>query len=253
MSDTKKRTRLETEAIVIGYAMSRLDRAYLMARGYSTWQAAYAEAAKSLAKPPETFNNLRDEFDPIHPNARKGWHDRIMRDSRQKVLNELKDVSDDALLELVTHILQRDEENIGEAIDSLAVVNHVAHNVAERLLTGRRAEEYFWANSQHLIEVAAANIIDRRGDACGYDFGIQEQPHRAIEVKGLKANRGMIQFTDREWTEAKARRSDYWLVIIGNLATQPTPKIFCDPYHSLTIQSRYRQTVAIEWTAIIAI
>lgn len=129
MSETRKRTRLETESIVIGYAMSRLDRAYLTARNCSTWQAAYDEAAKSLAKPPETFNNLRDEFDPVHPNPRQGWHNRTMRDDRQKVLNELQDVSDDALLELVKHILRRDEENIGEAIDSLAVVNRVAHNV----------------------------------------------------------------------------------------------------------------------------
>jgi hypothetical protein len=253
MSDTKKRTRLATEAIIIGYAMSRLDQEYLAARKCSTWQAAYDEAAKSLAKPPETFNNLRDEFDPVHPNPRQGWHNRTMRADREKVLNELKDVSDDALMELVKHILQHDEENIGEAIDSLAVVNRVAHNVAERLLTGRRAEEYFLANSQQLIQVPPTNIIDLRNAACGYDFGIQAQPHWAIEVKGLKANRGVIQFTDREWTEAKLRRVDYWLVVVGNLATQPLSKVFRDPYHSLTIHSRYRQTVAIEWTATITV
>jgi hypothetical protein len=253
MSETKRRTRLETEAIVIGYAMSRLDREYLAARNCSTWQAAYDEAAKSLTKPPETFNNLRDEFDPVHPNPRQGWHKRTMRADRQKVLNELRDVSNDALMELVKHILQRDEESIGEAIDSLAEVNHVAHNVAERLLTGRRAEEYFLANSQQLIQVPTAHLLDQRNAACGYDFGVQAQPHWAIEVKGLKAHRGVIQFTDREWTEAKVRRLDYWLVVVGNLATQPTPKVFRDPYHLLTVQSRYRQTVAIEWSATVAI
>lgn len=253
MSETKKRTRLETEAIVIGYAMSRLDREYLAVRNCSTWQAAYEEAAKLLAKPPETFNNLRDEFDPVHPNDRKGWHNRTMRDSRQKVLNELKDLSDDALMELVKHILRRDEETIGEAIDSLAEVNHIAHNVAERLLTGRRAEEYFLANSQQLIQVPPTNIIDPRNSACGYDFSVQAQPRWAIEIKGLKTSRGVIQFTDREWTEAKLRGIDYWLVVVGNLATQPIPKVFRDPYHALTIQSRYRQTVAIEWTATVTL
>jgi hypothetical protein len=176
-----------------------------------------------------------------------------MRADRQKVLNELRDVSNDALMELVKHILQRDEESIGEAIDSLAEVNHVAHNVAERLLTGRRAEEYFLANSQQLIQVPTAHLLDQRNAACGYDFGVQAQPHWAIEVKGLKAHRGVIQFTDREWTEAKVRRLDYWLVVVGNLATQPTPKVFRDPYHLLTVQSRYRQTVAIEWSATVAI
>ena len=253
MSDSKKRTRLETESIVIGYAMSRLDRKYLIARNCSTWQDAYNEAAQTLAKPPDTFNNLRDEFDPVHPNPRRGWHQRTMRDSRQKVLNELKEVSDDALMELVKHILKRDEETIGEAIDSLAIVNRVAHSVAERLLTGRRAEEYFLSNAQQIIETPRQNIIDLRDAACGYDFGIQNQPQLAIEVKGLKANRGAIQFTDREWTEARVRGSNYWVVVVGNLATQPTSKIFRDPYHSITIQSRYRQTIAVEWISTVAL
>ncbi len=66
------------------------------------------------------------------------------------MLNELQDVSDDALLELVARILSHEEDAIAEAIDSLAVVTKVAHNVAERLLTGRRAEEFFLAHSANL-------------------------------------------------------------------------------------------------------
>lgn len=57
---------------------------------------------------------------------------------RQKVLEELKDVSEDALLELVDRILKREDEVTAEAIESLqAPVDRVAYNVAERLLTGR--------------------------------------------------------------------------------------------------------------------
>ncbi|MEZ4727593.1 MAG: hypothetical protein R3E79_10720 [Caldilineaceae bacterium] len=99
------------------------------------------------------------------------------------------------LMELVRHILQRDKETIGEAIDSLAPVNHITYNVAERLLTGRRVEEYFLANTQQIIEIPSQSIIDLRDAACGYDFGVQAQPQWAIEVKGLKTNRGVIQFT----------------------------------------------------------
>jgi hypothetical protein len=253
VSDEKKRTRLETEAIVIGYAMSRLDQTYLAARHVSTWQQAYQEAASALAKPPQTFNNLRDEFDPVHPNARQGWHNRPMRDSREKVLNELKDVSDDALLELVKHILQRNEEVTSEAIDSLVPVNRIAQNVAERLLTGRRAEEYFLSNTQQIIQVPSDQIVDLRNAALGYDFGIQNQPHWAVEVKGLKTKRGNIQFTDREWAEAKQRNIHYWVVVVGNLAAEPSAKIFRDPYHTLTVQSRYRQSVTVEWTSTVSL
>jgi len=253
MSESTKRNRLETKAIVIGYAMSRLDQEYLKTRFCSSWQSAYNEAAKALSIPPQTFNNLRDEFDPVHPNLRQGWHNRTMRPSRQKVLDELKDVSDDGLLELVSRILQQDEEIIGDAIDSLAVVNHIAHNVAERLLTGRRAEEYFLSNAQTIIQVSPQKILDLRYTGCGYDFGIESVPEWAIEVKGLKDDRGNIQFTDREWTEAKARRADYWVIVIGNLATQPTAKIFRDPHRSLRVQSRYRQVVVVEWYSTVAL
>ena len=67
MSEERKRFRIETEAIVIGYAMSRLDTGYLAAPEFKTWEQAFSEAANSLSKPPRTFDNLRDEFDPVHP------------------------------------------------------------------------------------------------------------------------------------------------------------------------------------------
>jgi hypothetical protein len=253
MSDTKNRTRLETEALVIGYAMSRLDREYLSARHYLTWQQAFDEAAGALAKPIQTFNNLRDEFDPIHPNPRKGWHKRAMRPDRQRVLDELKDVSNEALMELVNRILRRDEEATAPAIDALAVVNRVAQNVAERLLTGRLAEEYFLANAATLIQVANEHILDMRNAACGYDFGIRHDSDRAIEVKGLKGSKGSILFTDREWEVARTRRENYWLLVVGNLAKVPTPRIFQDPWNTLDVDSKYRKTLVVEWHSIVSV
>jgi hypothetical protein len=253
MSDQRKRFRIETEAIVIGYVMSRLDREYLEARKCSSWEQAFAEAAQALSKPPRTFDNLRDEFDPVHPNPRRGWHQRQLRPNRQRVLDELKDVSDDALLELVDRILKQDESATIEAIDSLAVVNRVAYNVAERLLTGRRAEEFFLANTEPIIQVAAGDILDMRQAACGYDFGVQNRSEWAVEVKGLKEAKGGIQFTDREWAEAKARRENYWLVVIGNLSALPVPRIIRDPHTVLPVSSRYRQSLTVEWHTQISV
>lgn len=209
------RLRLDTEAIVIGYAMSRLDRSYLAVRHYNRWEQAFSEAANALFAPPATFKNLRDEFDPVHPNSRTGWHQRSLRQSRQRVLDELKDVTDDALMELVDRILKREEAAVAEAIDSLAVVTNVAHNVAERLLTGRRAEQYFLQECFPLVQVPFQQIRDCRQLACGFDFGVQERPEWAIEVKGMKQPKGEILFTDREWFEAKIRQDNYWLVVVG--------------------------------------
>jgi hypothetical protein len=239
--------RLETESIVVGYVMSRLDRRYLAMRGLSTWRAAYEEAAAILTKPPLTFKNLRDEFDPFHENPRTGWANRGIRLDRQRVLDELYSVSDEALIELVERILQRDIQATVEAIESLAVVTNRAANVAERLLTGKRAEEFFIANSNAIIQVDRTCLVDLRLSALGYDFGIRDDPRMSIEVKGLKRIHGDIQFTDREWSEASLRRQNYLLVVVGNLAADPIAKVFRDPVSLLVARCEYRTTVAAVW------
>lgn len=253
MSDNLQRVRLETKAIVIGYAMSRLDRAYLQAQHCRTWAEAFEQAATELNIRSANLKNLRDEFDPVHNNRRKGWHRRPLRPNRQRVLEELKDLSEDALLELVARILRREEDAIVEAIDSLALRPNTAHNVAERLLTGRRAEDFFLANCEVLVHVARDKILDCRGAACGFDFGVADQPNRAIEVKGLKKLAGEILFTDREWTEAKLRGADYWLVIVGNLAKIPSARLLPHPYVALTARCDYQVTVAAVWRSTVSL
>jgi hypothetical protein len=242
---------LEISALVVGYAMSRLDAGYLSARGFATWRQAYAEAAGALNEASASFKNLRDEFDPIHPNPRRGWHQRPLRPDRQRVLDELQEVSDDALLELVARIVGRDDEATGEAIDSLAVTTRVAYNVAERLLTGRRAEEYFLAHTRPLLGVGAVDILDFRQAARGFDFGIQGRPYQAVEVKGLKERRGHIQFTDREWSEAKCRGGDYLLVVVGNLVAEPVARVMPNPRALLDARCTYQKSVSAVWRSVV--
>ena len=103
------RRRLETVAVVVGYAMSRLDDRYLRSQGVRTWKAAFDRAAKALRVRATSLKNLRDEFDPFHGNSRRGWWDRPLRPNRQRVMGDLSGVSDDALLECVNRVLAGDE------------------------------------------------------------------------------------------------------------------------------------------------
>ncbi|MEX2169269.1 MAG: DUF3883 domain-containing protein [Pirellulales bacterium] len=247
MEHSLKAVRLETEALVIGYAMSRLDEEYMRYRKLGSWQAAYEEAALALSVRSLSFRNLRDEFDPFHSNKRLGWHKRPIMPSRQKVLEDFKDVSDDALKALVDRIILRDLEATAEAIDSLAVVPSTAHNVAERLLTGRKAEEYFLDHCEPLIGIKGSELLDHRQLACGFDFSVRHLPQLAIEVKGMKRVKGESLFTDREWTEANFRGKDYWLVVIGNLESAPQGKVVHNPYDVLETKCSYQVTVAASW------
>jgi hypothetical protein len=253
MSDNQKRVRLETEALIIGYAMSRLDNEYIRWRNVRSWREAYDEASRALSVVSLSFRNLRDEFDPFHGNKRVGWHKRTIPPSRQRVLDDLKEVSDDALKALVDSIIIRDEEATAEAVDSLAAVPRTAQNIAERLLTGRRAEEFFIENCEALVGIRQSELADHRQLACGFDFGVARLPKLGIEVKGLKHIKGEILFTDREWTEAGYRRDNYWLVVIGNLDSAPRGKVVSDPYRALKVSCSYQVTVAANWRSRVSV
>jgi hypothetical protein len=76
-------------------------------------------------------------------------------------------------------------------------------------------QRYGRSDVRRLIDVDRQQIIDMRQSAGGFDFGITDTPHWAIEVKGLDLINGAIQFTDHEWSEENTAAS--WLVVVGNL------------------------------------
>lgn len=247
------RKRLETAAIIVGYAMSRLDIRYLQSQGVRTWKAAFDRGAKALGVPPTSLKNLRDEFDPFHDNRRRGWWDRPLRPNRQRVMGDLSEMSDEALLECISRILGQDVDATEELVDSLMQVRPPAYNVAERLFTGRRAENLFLENCQSWIGVPRSEVLDRRDSASGFDFAIVGMPQRAIEVKGLRGYSGAIQFTDREWSEAKLRQADYWLIVVGNVTTTPVFRLWKDPQKILHAQCRYQRSITALWTSRVAL
>ena len=233
--------------------MSRLDKAYLTARSLKTWKAAFAEAGKLLEVRPASLKNLRDEFDPAHGNPRHGWRGRAMRNERQRIMGQLCDVSDAALLEMIDAILRKDPDAVADVVEPLSKPTTPMPNVAERLRTGRLAELYFRENCEQIAGILAHSLLDHRELFRGYDFAVQDNAEIAIEVKGLKRSRGEILFTDREWTEAKVRRWNYWLVIVGNLELTPNARLIADPVASLDAKCKYQTTIAASWRAIVAV
>ncbi|HEY2911439.1 MAG TPA: DUF3883 domain-containing protein [Gemmataceae bacterium] len=248
----RRKTLLETSAIIVGYAMSRLDRLYLKSRRIATWNEAYAQAAKALQVAPASLKNLRDEFDPFHGNPRRGWINRPMRPNRQRVMGELCDVSDAAILKMVEGLLNGATDILREVVAPLSKSQDRVQNVVERLRTGRLAEAFFQQHCREIVGVEAARLLDHRELFQGYDFGIHSQPEIAIEVKGLKQKRGSIAFTDREWREGLQRRQNYWLVVVGNLIADPSARLIRDPTSSLRIQCSYRTSIVASWHATVS-
>ena len=192
---------------------------------------------------------LRDEFDVFFPNGRRGWVLRDPHPSRLAVLREFDSVSDAALLEVVRRTLSNDNDSLQEIMEIVSAPAVGVANVAERLLTGRRAEEHFIRACQEIIDVPPVSLADLRHTACGFDFSTDRLPGIALEVKGIKSTSGGILFTESEWIEAQTRRQDYWVVLVGNLAAEPVARVFPDPVRALEAKCQLIKSAATVWTA----
>ncbi|MDR3690955.1 MAG: DUF3883 domain-containing protein [Fimbriimonas sp.] len=241
--------RLRPDALVVGYALSRLNRSLLSALGYGTWDQAYAATSAALEVKHNSIKLLRDEFDVFFPNGRRGWLLREPHPSRLAILREFESVSDVALVEVVRRILAKDQESVQDILKHVREPAVRVANVAERLLTGRRAEEHFMRTCQEIIGVPSGSLADLRHTACGFDFSTDRLPGVALEIKGMKVGSGGILFTEREWTEAQALRQDYWVIVIGNLDAAPAARVYQDPTRVFEAKCQIVRSASTVWSA----
>lgn len=247
------RNLIELEAIIVAYAMSRLDDLFLRRFSYKSWRAAFEDTGSCLGVRSASMKNLRDEFDPIHPNSRLGWHKRPLRPNRQRVLGEFCETSDEALLEVISRLLRGDKEVEEMITKPIATSRSRVEDVAERLRTGRLAEDFFFKNTERICGIRPSELVDCRNEARGFDFGVRHQSRLAIEVKGLRLERGDILFTDHEWNQAIRRQDFYWLVVVGCVHRNPRAALIKHPSVSIKVVSSIRQSAVLSWRAKVSV
>ena len=64
--------------LVCGYYLSKFDKIAYEHLGYKTQAETHIAIGEILHVLPNTIKNWRDEFDPVHENTRRGWHQRPM-------------------------------------------------------------------------------------------------------------------------------------------------------------------------------
>lgn len=248
---------LPAEAIIVGYAMSRLDRAFLTLIGVKTWRDAYAVVGATFRVRESSVKNLMQEFDPLHPNPRAGWWNREVRPSRRAVYEELAGLTDEEVAQLVTGLLglaaaptslqDGPGDQRGRTIKQIQSASTAAEAAAARMRTGRQAEEYFLRHCREIVGVDASNILDLRDNLVGFDFRLCGQVSWLVEVKGLQSASGGLLFTNLEWQVAARTRAEYAVVVVANLAKRPRWHIVHDPVHSLKAERRREQRTTTTW------
>jgi len=238
--------------------MSRLDTSYLLEFGHKDWKTAYIFAGECLGLPPTSFKQLRDEFDPLHPNARKGWRNRPMRPSRTAIFGMCATMDSATLLELLKQILSTDSPKNQHQSD-LPLLPSPSGKVpdtgfAKRIATGLEAEQWFVDNSLEIVHQHCDLLLDCRNLGCGFDFGSATDSSLAFEIKGIRKPKGEVLLTEREWSEASIRKRNYHLVVIGLYGKEPIAKVYTNPVNlpsTLKFQTSIRadRKVRIDLTA----
>lgn len=223
--------KIRNKAIMIGLYLSKFDSEALNCLGFVSFKEAFNALGLSIGIKPASLKNYRDEFDPLFPNNRVGWHKRNMREYCKNIYNSYDNLSFDSFSDLIKSFVI-DNYEIEQITEKIEKIDY-SDSVAKRLITGKAAEEYFKTNYSQINDFMGYDIKDTTYLACGFDFKLSNnENYFCIEVKGLSSLTGSISLTEKEFNIAKELKNQYCLFIVVNFIDNPYHKFFYDPLNS---------------------
>jgi hypothetical protein len=88
-----QRISIREKLILAGLYFSKYDSVGLKKLGFGSFLEAFNVIGYALGAKPASIKNYRDEFDPLFPNRRKGWHKRPTRDYCLRVFKQYQDLT----------------------------------------------------------------------------------------------------------------------------------------------------------------
>jgi hypothetical protein len=237
--------------ILIGLYLSKYDALGLRRLGFDSFVEAFNVFGYAMGSKPASIKNYRDEFDPLFPNRRKGWHKRGTRDYCLRVFQEYKNLDLESFTALVQSFGGYDENVQSEFQPKKKPGGR--SDFAQRLITGLAAERYFESVRSSLSEFKGYSAQNTTSLGCGYDFRLETERSRdflAVEVKGLNGIKGSLSITPKEHEIASALTDRFFLFVVRNFRESPFHEIFRNPLSSsLRFRKKERVTVQVSWLA----
>jgi len=237
--------------ILCGLFLAKFDVSGLKWLGFESFTEAFNALGYSLGAKPASIKNYRDEFDPLFPNPRHGWHKRETRAYCLKVLVEYTNLD---LEEFGGFIKSFSGFSLAAEGGDEAISGDDSDSVfARRLITGVAAERYFELRHTEMPEFAGYSVENTTLMGCGYDFRLR--PDRAgdflaVEVKGLREQTGSLLLTPKEHQVATRLTHRYFLCVVANFREVPMHRIFSNPLAGpLSFERTERVVVQVSWTA----
>lgn len=205
-----------------------------------------------MGSKPASVKNYRDEFDPLFPNRRKGWHKRPIQDYCRKVFEEYQDLNLDMFTGLIQSFVAYDENVLSE-VQTGEEQEETDSSFAKRLITGLAAEQYFAEVHSTLHEFEGCTLENTTHLGCGYDFRLRSASFDdfiAVEVKGLRDRAGTLSLTPKEHGVASALKERFFLFVVKNFQELPFHQMFQDPLScALNFRKQERVLVHVSWLA----
>ncbi len=233
--------------ILTGLYLSKFDSLGLKELGFESFVEAFNVMGYAMGSKPASIKNYRDEFDPLFPNRRKGWHKRPIRAYCLKVFEEYKNLDFESFTGLVKSFVGYNE-NVVQAEEEQ---DESGSRFAKRLITGLAAEQYFGSIQASVPEFKGYVAENTTRYGCGYDFRLRTEAQEkflAVEVKGLKEKTGSVSLTHKEHQVATVLRDRFYLFVVKNFQESPFHEIFRDPLSGkIRFTKNERVTVQVSW------
>jgi hypothetical protein len=240
--------------ILAGLYLSKYDSLGLKTLGFESFTEAFNVIGYAMGSQPASVKNYRDEFDPLFPNRRKGWHKRPTRAYCLKVFEKYKGLDLGSFTALVKSFVGGDGNALREP-QAEEELEGSESQFAKRLITGLAAEQYFASVQPNLPEFGAYIAENTTRPRCGYDFRLptgKPEEFLAVEVKGMRERRGVVYLTPKEHAAAAALRDRFFLFVVKNFHESPFHEIFQNPLSCrLQFTKTERVTVQVSWLATV--
>jgi hypothetical protein len=238
--------------ILIGLYLSKYDSLGLSKLGFESFGEAFNVIGYAMGSKPASIKNYRDEFDPMFPNRRKGWHKRQIRGYCLKVFEEYKSLDLESFTGLVESFFGYDE-NIRSEFQGKEGQDSSESYFAKRLITGLAAERYFESIQPSLPEFESYVVENTTRLGCGYDFRLRTEGQEdfvVVEVKGLAERMGNLSLTPKEHEVAAALKDRFFLFLVRNFQESPFHEVFQNPLSGrLCFRKNERVIVHVSWLA----
>ena len=240
-------------AIFIGLYLSKFSKHGLVAFEFSSYRQAYNVLGFALGIKPNSINNYRDEFDPYFPNGRQGWHKREIKPQSKAVMDLAKDLSFDQFTFIIKARLAHKDVDLEDIQIPISSYQNNHEFSANRLITGKAAEEYFVQTYPTIDLFGGYDISDMTSQGCGFDFKLSKGMSRYyVEVKGMNERSGNILMTEKEHKVANELLNKYCLFVVRDFRNTPFHNYYLDPLHCelINFKKQERQIIQTTYTGV---